>query len=388
MFRKWIAFGFLFGFLGVVAFVAGCGQSQQAATSTPTTQSVNVSGTVAASQTDLGQLGVTTLSIKSAGAADLTARGFTSQSVKAAGLVPMATSGTVITVGTLDASGTITRVATASVSADGSYSVDIPNYDTTLTYGAVVTKTDATRNKTLEMKVIYPAPTGGKIASSDAQVSPQTTLVAQMIIEKVVKVLESAKVDASVIANVKDAIISAVNTLITSGAITVTTVRDATATENQTMLEAADKAASNTTVSGKLDSIKGAFGLAKATDLASAKGAIFELFKIMVGDPRGIPEEIISAFATAYLNGTTKTVTEITDAVNNSLYDLTSKQSVKGTLTSTTVAQQVQLMITAAYADQLPAGTPAGLKSVVEAVFPRSEWLTKTISADTKFSVP
>jgi hypothetical protein len=393
--KRWVRLGLFLGLVlvGLGVLIWGCGQSQQAAVPPSSVQAVTISGTATAAEKDLQQLGggVTTLALSNSAANenDLIARGIPKSSIRSLGLVPMAVSGTTITVGTLDASGNLTRVATAAVSSNGSYTVKVENYDTTQIYGCVVTKTSDSTKKTLELKAIYPAPSGGEIKGKDAAISSQTTLVAQMIIEKVVKVLETAKIDPKVIASVKDAIITAVDALISAGTITVTTVRDSTATENTSLKENLEKAASDTTIAARLDAIEGSALIGKVTDFASAKGAMFELFKALTGDPRGIPEEIVDAFAKSYLKGITKTIADITAAINKSVYNKSTKTSASGSFTSSQVASEIQGMLRAIYGSNPGGeGPPERVKTVINAVFPKADWENKTIDASTTFNVP
>jgi hypothetical protein len=387
--RKVFVLCLLFALAGLIC---GCGGvATTSSEDTTTTSGVTISGTVTASPSDLAQLGASTLSIQSASANEnyLLSKGFTQASIRAMGLVPMAVSGTTISIGTLNADGSVTTVATAEVGSDGSYSVEVSDFDTSKTYAGVVVKTSG--QKTLEMKTIFSAASGGSISGANAAISPQTTLVAQMIIEKVVKVLESANVDPEIIANVKEAIVAAVDALVSSGAITLTAVRDATASENQSMLNAIDKASGDSTIANKLESVKGALGLAKATDLATARGAIKELFKAMTGDPKGIPDEIVAAFAQSFLEGVTKTTTQITEATNGALHDPSTMQAVQGSFTASQVATEIQHMLQGTYSSSSVAqqsAPPAGVRVVIEACFPKATWASKTITTSTAFSVP
>jgi hypothetical protein len=376
---------------------AGAGGGSGGGSGGVTGNSVTISGVVTASSADLAQLGsgVSTLSVDD-NAVDLKSAGVPESSIKALSLKPLAVSDTTIKVGPLNKDGSITETTSAKVNADGTYSVKVDNYDSTKTYGAVVSKTSDATKKTLEQKVIYPKPTNNEIKGSDAAISPQTTLVVGMIIKEIVKVLESGNIPPDIIANVKAAIITAVDSLISSGAITVTTVRDSTTTENSRLNEAVDKAASNTTIAGKLDSIEGAARLeiAKgAKDIDSAKGAIYELFKAMMGKAEGIPEEIVNGLAQAYLDGVTKTLAEITTAANQAVFDKAQQKEVSGSLTSKQLGEQISFMLGYVYGKILdnPENKdkmPDGVRKVIEATFPKEEWVSKTISDVTSFTVP
>ncbi|MFH1684360.1 MAG: hypothetical protein ABIA67_05720, partial [Candidatus Margulisiibacteriota bacterium] len=385
MFKKWLGLGLVFGLLiGSVALISSCGTTTTG--SATTTAEVTISGAAAVSSSDLAKLGVVTLSVKSAAANEnyLKSKGFSAASINALGLVPLAASGTVISVGTINSDGSITSVATAAVDSDGSYSLTIAEYDTSKAYQAIITKTSG--NKTLEMKTIFGKPSDGAISGTNAKTSPQTTMLVEMIMENVVKTVGSGDVDSDTITNVAAAIIAEIDDLIADGIIMVTTVKDSDQTTGAT-LSVAKQAALNDLITKKLEAIKGSAQLNAATDLASAKGAIKTIFKWMMnGDERGVPDKIISSFAQAYLDGTTIKTSQIAPAMNNSMYD-NAKNAVSGSFTTAQIAAQIQSMLQGILNGTAP-DAPANISYVVELAFPKATWASAAITADTTYTVP
>lgn len=390
--KKWVALVLILGVLAFIGFMIGCGATTTGTGTTTTTvaiSSVAINGTVAVSTSDLAQLGVSALSPVdlAKNMKYLTSKGFSAASVKALNLVPMAAGDATVTIGTLNADGTMTAVATADVAADGTYSIVMPEYYTNKAYEAIITKTSG--SKKLEIKTVFGKPVDGAISGTDAAASPQTTTFVEMIIQNVIKAIGSGDVDADTITNVKAAVLSVLNDLIADGTINVSTVKDADDTNGAT-LSAAKQAALNDLILQKLDAIKGATQLntaLSASDLDTARGAIKNIFKgLMDGDDRGAPDEMVNAFAQAYLDGNTFKTSQIAPALNESLYS-SGGSEIAGSFTTAQIATQIKHML-----QGILGGTatdaPDNIRYVVELAFPKDTWASATISADTAFTVP
>ena len=348
--------------------------------------SVTISGVVAASTSDLSQLGVSSLGIIASFVNDinLKKKGVPNASIQALNLVPLAGAGTAIDIAYYNTDGTLTTVASGTVDSNGTYSVNLADYDVTKTYRALVQKTSG--NKTLDMMAIFPPAANGAISGSDATITPQTTLFTESLLQNIIN-LENKIPPSDVIKNIKDSFIDRINTKLENGELLLTTIKDASETDGSTA-GAAREAYLDSTFYNKIEAAKGAAQLAAATDEDSAQLAIKTIFKgLMEGNERSIPQGMINEFRDKYLEGITITPADITTPLNDSLFDTQTMQPTTGNFTTTQIIAYIQNMIDSVYAD----GTfdvPANIRYVVEAAFPKTTWADATITEHTVFTVP
>jgi len=400
MAKKVLLIGFLFLFVPLVVFMAGCGTSGGGSTTTPVSSSVNFSGVAAASAADLAKLGVTALAVESADVKAarvnaLMASGIDEKSIRALDLHPFASSGVTVTLNKINADGTYTLVATGSIT-NGAYSIPLTttSYVSTDAYVVKIEKSDSTVGKKLDMEVIvdtkmdiYSTSEVGSLNST-----PQTSLLMQIIKDKVVAALGTNQLDADAIALIKSIVLNKINDLILTEGLDFSTVISSTANENSSLKEAAVKAFTDSIVLKAVQAIKFNAAFNKgATDLATAKKVIKDVFTYITGSPSGVPEVIINSFADAYVAGVTKTVAQVAVASDKCVSNATGAP-VTGIFTAANVASAIQAKITATY--QTSTATPGqrfSIKSqdpIIQAAFPASIWLGKTIDGNTALTVP
>jgi hypothetical protein len=392
MIRKLFVFGVLLGLVGSVVTVIGCGQSQQETTTTPAPsgQTISISGTATASQSDLAYLGVTALAV---GTPDQTAylKALGVSDARLYGIVrPMAVSGATCTLKYINSDGSYTSTSTTAEVRNGMYTLEAAasTYDSSKQYVVTISKTSSDKGKTLEMNALV-----GSISNNKATVpiDAKADLVAKTIINQVVKVLKSAKVDASVISQVQDAIISVVNAMVEAGTISIPSmVREATETENQSANSVADAVAETGQAKFAIEAVKTKTSFAKVSTTEEAKGVIKEIFAGLMGDPRFIPGEVISGLAKQLLAGSTKTFTQFASALDSNLRD-TSNQAVSGRITASGVINSLTEKLTLLYGTSTTgkiSNIDDARKAAMIAVFPREIWGGKSIVASDTVTVP
>ncbi|NQU18176.1 MAG: hypothetical protein HQ564_08960 [Candidatus Saganbacteria bacterium] len=388
--------------LAIAAFLYACGKAQPTSTTTTTTvTSVTFTGTVAASSSDLSQLGVSSLAMetqsqKSKRVSTLKSMGFDEKSINAMNLTPLAAGDVTATLYKLNADGSKTSVATGTFdSSDSTYTVTDPAYSTDNTYLLSVSKANTTSGKVMEIETLVDQSASSASGSSaqgagtmatDASITgqnstPQTSLITKMVIELVIKELGVTKLDPETIRQIKTIVIAAINTMITDEGLTFTTVISSSQTDNTAMKNAALKAFSNDIVKNALRAIKFRAGILKgATDIDMAKKIMKEIFTFITGSPTGVPSSIVNSFATAYYNGVTKTVTDIVPAANGAL-----TPTATSVFTEDNLAEGVKTLIDATYSSATVSGIGAkqerdikAQNPLVQAILPASTFYGKS----------
>lgn len=377
-----------------VLLVMGCGQSGGGGSSTsnatvPT--SVTISGSAAASASDLSKMGVTSLAVETQAEKEqrigaMVAAGFDEQSVRAMDLKPLAAGDATVTLLKVGTDGTLTAVATGTVTGStGAFSLAYTSYSTLDTYVIRLEKTSSSTGKTMQLEFMLDtsvaATTDATGILSGIISTPQTTLLRQIIQNKVMDELGGTNaIDKETLKLLEDLIIAKINTLVTVEGMTFSTVIDSTATENTSMKNAINQSFMDPYIKKAIQAIKFKAGIAKgATDLPTAKKIMKEVFTYLTGSPKGIPGDILDAFALAYYNGVTKDAATLVPIMNQCTVPSAS------IYTEDNVAAGLKDLIDATYQSAAAAGVSgqAGpqIKTqnpVIQAIFPASVYFGKT----------
>ncbi len=390
----------------LVLLIVGCGQSSGGGSSSsnltvPAT--VTFSGTAAASASDLSKMGVTSLAVetqamKEQRVRELVAMGIDEGSVRAMDLKPLAAGDTTATLYKVGTDGTLTSVATGTVTdSTGAYSLSYTNYSTADAYVIRLEKASSSTGKTMQLEVMIDS---SAAATSDATgtltgifSTPQTTLLRQIIQSKVVDELGGTNaIDKETLKLIESLVISKINTLVTVEGMTFSTVIDSTATENTSIKNAINQSFMDPFIKKAIQAIKFKAGIAKgATDLTTAKKIMKEVFTYLTGSPKGIPGDILDAFAAAYVSGETKSIATMVPVMNQCTVPVAS------IYTEDNVAAGLKALIDATYQSAAAAGVSAQAgpqikiqNPVIQAAFPASVYFGKT-AAELKamtFNVP
>ncbi|KAF0133680.1 MAG: hypothetical protein FD145_1139 [Candidatus Saganbacteria bacterium] len=393
--------------VSLVSFVSlsifGCGrvnpQSSGTVTLTPLSASINFSGLATTSNADLAKIGVNasaveTVEQKTARISSLIAKGIDEKSIRALDLVSIPSSGTTVKLNRVNADGTYTKLATGAIT-NGAYSIPYSStaYNTAEAYVITVEKSDAALGKklTTEMPVdstisIYTSSEVGGL-----NLTPQTSLLLQIIKDKVIAALGTNKLDPDTIAMIKTLVIEKINTLILDEGLDFSTVITSTATENTSLKNAAAKGFADSVIQQAIKAIKfnAAFNQG-ATDLTAAKKIIKEVFASVMGSASSIPEAIVNSFATSFVSGETRTIAQLVAASNKCVTDVNHK-AITNVFTTANVAAKITSYMTATYqASTSTTGPRFSIKvqnAVVQAVFPASVWLNRSIDDNTPLNV-
>lgn len=385
---------FVVSCLLLVVSQTGCGQVSSSSAAISTT--VTLSGAAAASSADLAKLGATTLGIetleeKKIRINSLKAKGFDTGSINALDLKPLGSSNAAIGLYIVNADGTYTLIKEGVVNADGTYLITYEAYDPSKAYVIRITKTSSTTGKDLTLETFID--TKASTASATARIesltsSPQTTLLVKMILDKVVEEVGSAAIDADIVKLINSLVIDKINYLVTAEGLSITNVKGTSESENVSLKNAASQGFTDSIIQKAIYAIKFKAGAAKgATSLADAKKVLKEVFTYITGSPTGIPEAIINSFAQSYKDGVTKTLDQVVSAANKSISPTSTiytAANIKTALTSKISGTYTSTSITGL----APSFEIKEQNPVVQAFFPASEWLNKSIDGNTTFNIP
>lgn len=346
--------------LSVSLIVFGCGKSYSPSSATVTPSSVTFTGTVAASAADLAQIGVSALAVesqeqKAKRVSLLKSMGFDEESINALRLVPLAAADTTVTLYKVNSDGSKTAVTTGTYnSTTATYTVTDSAYSASNTYITSMTKANSTTGKEMVIEAVNnQAPSGASSATvSGLNCSPQTSLLVSLIIEKVVKELGVTSLDPVTINMIQSAVVARFNSLVNNEGLQISTVKTTAQTDNTALKNTAIQAFSDEVVKKVVQAIRFKAGLAKgATDAATAKKIIKEIFTYITGRPTGIPQTIVDSFATSYINGVTKKLSQVVPAANGALVPASTS-----TFTEDNLAAAIKALIDATYQSATSAG--------------------------------
>ncbi|MBU0501651.1 MAG: hypothetical protein KJ811_00195, partial [Candidatus Margulisbacteria bacterium] len=401
--KNWLIFLCLLLSVGVIF---GCGSTSGGGDTTTTTttlpSSITITGTAAASAADLAKLGSTALAVetfaqKEVRIQSLVGMGFDEQSVRALDLAPLAAGDATIQLYSVSSAGAYTLVATGTfTSATGAYTLDYNAFDGNTIYILRITKTSATAGRDLVLEFIVDINPTADGSIPGLNLTPQTTLLSRIIIAKVVEELGAGMLDRETMALIQSIVVAQINTLIDTEGLRLSTVRETGATTFTVLDNAISQSFANDTIKKAIRAVRFKAGLARgATDLAAAKKIMKEIFTYITGSPTGIPGDILDSFAQAYFDGTTKKISNMTPAANQSA--IKAGVPITSLFTDDIIAGQIKDLVDATYwaaTSSLRASAPEHeilvMNPIIQAAFPASTYygMSTTALKNVNFTVP
>jgi len=362
-----------------------------------------ISGTAAASQSDLAQLGVSTMAhhvgptisgSNAAGEDDanyLLSKGVRSTIISSTNHIMTVSSAEAILC-VMDNDGNLVATGiTTTVEADGDYT--FTGVKDGVQFVVKIVKTG--NGKVLQMTAPAYVPTGSTEARQ-VTISPQTTLVVESIINSVVKVLKTANVDPAVIESVKAVIIDTIASMISAGTLQLPSmVTTSEAADNSAMGSASDLIGSSGDAKDSLDGMRMGAGMAAGSgDITKASEFIREVFTVMTGSADNVPEVMVQGFAEQYVAGRTFTIGQMVGAANGAiLVSATGAPAVGISITTQEVIDEVNgklnFLYTSLEAKQAGATYEVDVPPVILAVFPPDQKASLyPLTATTSITVP
>ncbi|MBI5400059.1 hypothetical protein HZB07_05570 [Candidatus Saganbacteria bacterium] len=396
MVKKLALICFMFLLAGLVSFVVGCGSSGggdtvtvTASTTTTTAagaRGVTISGAVVAQVADLADLGITALSVGGENQTEaLRALGVNAQDVY--GIVrPMAVDRATITLRYVNSDGSYTSTSATAEVRNGAYTIEAAVLDPARTYVVTVSRQSSTTGMVLEMSSLVDTRTATSAAYT-CPVNARRDLVLRTIVSQIMEEVSSvAGIDAAMAAQLQTIITSALNAAIDSGLITIPSMTRLTTERENTAARNAAEALGNTDEAGRAVTagrMRARFSSASTTD--EAVGIVRDAFIGLIGDPRFIPDSVITALAQQLLAGTTKTIQEFATACSSNLFN-DSYQPVSGVITTSALINELNRKLGFLYGTSM--GTLDARAATMLAVFPEGIWRSATISSTTVLNIP